>query len=708
MTNGPIYPLFSLPIESEEDVVLARQRAREVAGALAFDTQDQIRIATAVSEIARNGYSYAGGGRIEFRVEGSSAPQLLTIAVRDRGPGIANLEEILSGRYKSKTGMGLGIIGAKRLLDRVDIETSSSGTTVSLKKLLPPRSKLFSGPQLADLAQQLMRDPRRTPMEEARQQNFELVTALGDLRKRQDELEMLNRELEDTNRGVVALYAELDEKAEHLRRADDMKTRFLSNMTHEFRTPLNSILALSKLLLDGLDGPLNDEQRKQVVFIRKGADGLSELVNDLLDIAKIEAGKTTIRSKEFAVADLISALRGMLRPLLLNTAVTLVFEEPPVMLPMISDEAKVSQILRNFISNALKFTEHGEVRVSVRHDPAIDIIEFTVADTGIGIAPADQETIFREFGQVDSHLQQRTRGTGLGLPLTAKLVDLLDGKLTLESEVGKGSTFRASIPRVYSVNTLPMAGLSAPPDDDSRIPVLFVDDDVETLQLYEKYLTGSKFRALPARDLREARFGLRFRPRAIVLDILLAGEDSWPFLAELKSDIATRNIPIMVLTSVEDQHKANALGASAYSVKPIAREVLTRTLTELTTVWNLLVIDDDEATRYVLTRALAELNCFVTEAATGTDGLRTAKEHPPHLIFLDLNLPEMSGVEVLQRLKEDPATASVPVIIYTSRPLDEVLTQELKGGASFVLSKQHYDRDALVTAVRQLLPIGAA
>lgn len=707
MTN-PVFPLFSLPIESEEDVVLARQRARQTAAALSFDGQDQIRLATAVSEIARNAYSYAGGGRIEFRVEGNHAPQLLTITIHDRGPGIKNLEEILAGRYRSQTGMGLGIIGAQRLVDRVDIESSRSGTSVALRKLLPARTELYSGPRLHDIAQELMRDPRRSAMDEVRQQNLELVTALEELRKRKEELETLNRELEDTNRGVVALYAELDEKAEHLRRADDMKTKFLSNMTHEFRTPLNSILALSKLLLDELDGPLNDEQRKQVGFMRKGAEGLSELVNDLLDIAKIEAGKTTIAAKEFSIADLLSALRGMLRPLLLNTSVALVFEEPEDIPPMISDEAKVSQILRNFISNALKFTEEGEVRISVRYDASIDVVEFAVSDTGIGIAPADQETIFREFGQVEHLLQKRTRGTGLGLPITAKLVELLGGRLTLESAVGEGSTFRAVIPRVHSASTAPLPGLVAALEDDSRIPVLFVEDHADTLELYEKYLEGSAFRLLPARDLREARYGLQFRPRAIVLDILLAGEDSWAFLVELKRDPSTRNTPVMVLTAVADQHKAIVLGANSYSLKPVSREDLIRTLTELTTSWSILVIDDDEATRYVLARALAELNCSVVEAATGTEGLEKARGGKPDLVFLDLNLPEIGGVEILQRLKADPATAGIPVIIYTSRPLDDALAQELQGGASLVLSKHHYDRDALITAVRQLLPIGTA
>ncbi|HEY2322125.1 MAG TPA: ATP-binding protein [Thermoanaerobaculia bacterium] len=701
------FPLFSIPVESEEDVVLARQRARQVADALSFDSQDQIRIATAVSEIARNAYSYAGGGIIDFRIDGTTAPQLLQIIVRDRGSGIRNLDEILSGKYHSKTGMGLGIVGARRLLDRVDIESSPKGTTIALKKLLPPRSATYTGPQLQAMVEMLMRDRRRTPMEEVRQQNLELVSSLGDLRKRQDDLEIVNRELEDTNRGVLALYAELDEKAEHLRRADEMKTKFLSNMTHEFRTPLNSILALSKLLLDEMDGPLTEEQQKQVTFVRKAAADLSELVNDLLDIAKIEAGKITVRPKEFHVSDLFSALRGMLRPLLINSSLALSFDDATELPPMYTDEAKVSQVLRNFISNALKFTEEGEIRVSARHDPLIDSVEFAVSDTGIGIAPEDRELIFREFTQVENRLQHRVRGTGLGLPLTKKLVDLLGGKVTLESEFGAGSTFRASFPRVYAPPTAPMAALAESPDDP-RIPVLFVEDNVETLMVYEKFLEGTPFRAMPARNLREARHGLTLRPKVVVLDVLLIGDDTWTLLAELKNDLATRNTPIVVITEVEDQHKAIALGASAFANKPVTREWLVHTLEQLTTKWHILLIDDDEASRYVLSRALGELRCDIAEAGTGMEGLLRSRHHVPDLIFLDLNLPEMSGVEVLQRLKNDPVTANVPVIVYTSRHIDDVLSQELRGKASVVLSKQHYDRDAVVTAVKQLLPLGAA
>jgi CheY-like chemotaxis protein len=355
----------------------------------------------------------------------------------------------------------------------------------------------------------------------------------------------------------------------------------------------------------------------------------------------------------------------------------------------------------------LKFTEEGEIRVTARYDRSNDSVEFSVKDTGIGIAREDQELIFREFAQVENRLQHRVRGTGLGLPLTAKLTELLGGKLTLESEVGVGSTFRAVVPRVYAPPTALLAALAEAPDDP-RIPVLFVEDNVETQMVYEKFLQGSAFRAMPARNLREARHGLTLRPKIVVLDVLLIGDDTWTLLAELKKDSATRNTPIIVITEVEDQHKAIALGASAYAVKPVTREWLLRMLSELTTNWHILLIDDDEASRYVLSRALAELRCDVAEAGTGTEGLLRARNRIPDLIFLDLNLPEMSGVEVLQRLKNDPVTAKVPVIVYTARHIDEILSDELRGKASVVLSKQHYDRDAVVTAVKQLLPMSAA
>ena len=266
-------------------------------------------MATAVSEIARNAFMYAGGGRVEFVVEGRQAPQLLIVRVSDHGPGISDLDAILGGQYRSATGMGIGMLGARRLIDHFDVANRpGAGATVTLGKIFPRRAPLVTPDRLALLADRLARETPRGPLEEVKQQNQELLRTLEELQRRQEELARLNAELEDTNRGVVALYAELDEKADTLRRADEMKSRFLSNMSHEFRTPLNSMLALSRLLLEDAERPLAAEQRRQVSYIRKAADDLTELVNDLLDLAKVEAGKVVVRPAEFDVRDLFAAL----------------------------------------------------------------------------------------------------------------------------------------------------------------------------------------------------------------------------------------------------------------------------------------------------------------------------------------------------------------------------------------------------------------
>lgn len=259
------------------------------------------------------------------------------------------------------------------------------------------------------------------------------------------EAQDLRSELEETNRGVLALYAELDAQAEHLRQATELKSRFLAYMSHEFRTPINSIRSLTRLLLDRVDGPLTEEQEKQVNFIQDNAAEFAEMVDDLLDLAKVEAGRVEISPAWFEMVDLFSALRGMFKPVLTNPAVNLVFEEPQGVPKLYTDDRKLSQILRNFISNALKFTPRGEVRVSVRLEGE-GSVTFSVADTGIGIAPEHLRTLFEDFAQVRSPLQQRLRGTGLGLSLSKKLAELLGGSVDVQSEPGQGSVFTVTIP----------------------------------------------------------------------------------------------------------------------------------------------------------------------------------------------------------------------------------------------------------------------
>nr|WP_272891864.1 ATP-binding protein [Stutzerimonas stutzeri] len=278
---------------------------------------------------------------------------------------------------------------------------------------------------------------------------------MSDLERLRRENESLRAELDETNQGVLALYAELDTQAEQLRQASDLKSRFLSYMSHEFRTPLGSIRSITRLLSDELDGPLSSEQHKQVLFISSAAGELSDMVDDLLDLAKIEAGRITISPAWFDMLDLFSALRGMFRPIVDGNAVDLIFEEPQDMPRLYTDDKKLAQILRNFISNALKFTQQGEVRVSV-HPEGSGEVRFAVSDTGIGIPEELHGNLFEDFVQIDSPLQKRLRGTGLGLSLCKRFAELLGGRVGVESTPGSGSTFFVIIP--VAISTEPVDG----------------------------------------------------------------------------------------------------------------------------------------------------------------------------------------------------------------------------------------------------------
>jgi signal transduction histidine kinase/CheY-like chemotaxis protein len=557
--------------------------------------------------------------------------------------------------------------------------------------------------------------------DELRQQNQELLRLLDELRVRQNELVHANQELEDTNRGVVALYAELDEKADHLRAADQMKTRFLSNMSHEFRTPVSSILALSALLLERSDGELTPEQEKQVRFVRKAAESLLELVNDLLDIAKIEAGKVEVRPVEFEIKNMFSALRGMLKPLLATSSVSLIFDEADHLPTLFTDEGKVSQVLRNFISNALKFTEHGEIRITASIDEVRRTITIAVADTGIGIRAEDQSAIFEEFSQIDSPLQRRVKGTGLGLPLCKKLAVLLGGGVTVESQLGQGSVFRLTIPLEMN-QTGEDVPLSFDPRDltleTSKIPILIVEDHPETRLLYEKYLRNTKYQPISVSGLRDARRFLRqVRPGAIILDIVLKGEDSWHWLAQMKGDEATREIPIVLITTVEDQSKGLVLGADAYQLKPVDPNSLIATLnrfidsrtlvgqsSERQVLPRVLIIDDEESFRYILKKCLADVPCTILEAEDGLVGLEIYRVEQPDLIFLDLTMPRRSGWQFIQDLRESEKPTQIPIVVVTSYALSIEERARLERSSQAIILKSELSESTIQQLMVNIFP----
>lgn len=434
--------ILGVALDSDQDVVLVRQRARQISALLGFSQQDQVRIGTAVSEVARGACHQGPGGRALFQLREDEGRQHLEVLVSGGNGRLA-----AAGEPEIESLRELAIITAHRLMDACEVDPGDAGaSTVTVRKALP-RHEHVTAARLAEIGARLADSPVSNPVHELQLQNQELLATLAELRERQDDLLSLTRELEDTNRGIVALYAEIEDKAERLRRADEMKSRFLSNTSHELRTPLSSIRALAQLLLDRMDGDLTDEQERQVKFIAGAAADLSELVNDLLDLAKIEAGRVETHVEPVVVDNLFRALKGMLRPLVDEARVELIFEPSGIEEPFYSDEGKISQILRNFISNALKFTEQGSVLVFAAHDPEADTIAFAVADTGIGISPDNLQLIFEEFSQIEHPLQRRSKGTGLGLPLCRKLADLLGGRVDVSSTLGVGSTFTLTLPR---------------------------------------------------------------------------------------------------------------------------------------------------------------------------------------------------------------------------------------------------------------------
>ncbi len=698
--------ILTLDLRFERDVVQARQRAREVASYLGFDHQEQIRIATATSEIARNAFRYATGGRVVFAASLASIPQSFQIEVTDRGKGVPQLEQVLAGRYKSQTGMGMGILGTRRLMDNFAIRSGEKGTEVIFAKNLPKGAPALTTDALRKIRTNVTQRDPESPYEEIQQQNAELMKTLSELRSHQEELDLLNRELEDTNRGVVALYAELEDRADYLRRTAELKSAFLSNMSHEFRTPLNSIVSLTRMLGESPENPLGKEQQMEVAYIQNSALDLLELVNDLLDMAKIEAGKLQVRPRTFEINELFGALRGMLKPLLSEASMVLTFEETDGLPTLYTDEGKLSQILRNLVSNAIKFTPKGEVRIRAVLEGE-DRICFSVADTGIGIAEGDLEEIFREFGQVENDLQKKFRGTGLGLPLSQNLASLLGGSITVKSQPGIGSVFSVRILRRWVGEGSGQREFPPIPElDPNRLPVLVLEDNHETQFLYESFLRRSKFQMIGVSSLAEARrFLEKHTPAIIVCDLLIDGRMETGFIHELRERPQTCEVPILAVSTVPEESLSLAAGASLFQLKPIQSETLLDLLHRLSKrerTGRILLIDDQEVARYVLRQFLPQDTYVIMEARSGREGLDMAKANKPDLIFLDLNMADLDGYSLLSALKQDADTSAIPIVIHTSQSPSEALRNRLPG-AFDILYKSALSQDDAEEVVTSLL-----
>ncbi|WP_053232362.1 ATP-binding protein [Sandaracinus amylolyticus] len=527
------------------------------------------------------------------------------------------------------------------------------------------------------------------------------------------ELLRVNHELSESNRGIVQLHDELAQRAEEAATSAEVKSRLVANVSHEFRTPIHSILGLSQLLLDETDGPLTEEQRTQVRFVRSAAEELALLVNDMLDLARLESGIASVRASKFSIGELFETLRGMLRPLLpADSRVQLSIDAPAEDVVLETDRGKIAQVLRNLVTNGIKYTEQGEVRVDVTAS-ATDV-RIAVVDTGMGISPNDLPRVFEEFYRAPAaaHL----RGTGLGLPLSRKLAELLGGAIEVESELGKGSSFTLVLPRVHpEVRTVEEIRARGSVRDPSRQAVLVVEDDRKTIFVYERYLSLAGYQVIPARSIADARALLNeVNPAAIVLDIMLEGETSWEFLSEVKSSPATRDIPVLVVTVMNREQKARALGADEFWLKPLDQDRLLRRLQQIprrSSPTKVLVIDDDPRARYLVRRLLDGTAFGLIEAETGHEGVRLAHDQQPQVIILDFLLEEtpttasgrMTAFDVIDALKSDPRTRPIPVIILSSHALGDAERQRLAQTTESILSKENLSRELAMQRIRDAL-----
>ena len=437
-------PFLTIAIRTEFDVIASRLRARQIAAFCGFTTLDQARIATVVSELARNIFNYAGSGTVEFSVTGDSAPQQLQIDLDDQGPGIANLELILSGRYRSPTGMGLGILSARRLMGRCDIDTGPAGTHVTVARQCPANSPLATPDSLSAMVAQLEALPHNAALSVAQEQNRELTDALTALQARQEELQLATIRLEETNRRVEALNSLLDEKAAALQQADRSKDEFLAILSHELRGPLSAASMAARLLQAADVSPARATQMGEL--ISRQVVHMSTLVEDLLDVSRVSRGLVQIARAPVDLAEVVAAALEQVSPAAQLKGHTLAQALPPEVAMVLGDKVRLVQVLGNLLSNSIRYTQdQGDIAIALERQGNWAIL--TVSDNGAGIDLALIPRLFDLYVQAERSTSRTGGGLGLGLALVKNLVEAHEGTVTASSEgAGRGSVFTVRLP----------------------------------------------------------------------------------------------------------------------------------------------------------------------------------------------------------------------------------------------------------------------
>lgn len=532
-----------------------------------------------------------------------------------------------------------------------------------------------------------------------------------ELQQKGEELTLQNEELRSQTDELRAQQRELEEKNLEIKRANQAKSEFLANMSHELRTPLNSIIGFSEVLGDLSFGDLNEKQKKYVHNIHTSGKQLLQLINDILDLSKVEAGKMGLRYEEFSISEILSGVKTMVKTEVDKKNLSFDMEIDKHLTTINADKQKFGQIMINLLSNAVKFTpKDGKIKVSAKWINGS--VQISVADTGIGIKPEDQERIFSKFQQIDNKTAREYAGTGLGLALTKKFVGMHGGKIWLESEFGKGSTFTFTIPLKPESGTFYKEATSSEAVEKSgKFPlILVVEDDPQSSELLKTYLTQEGYTVATAFNGKDAVAKAKeLKPMAITLDIILPGKNGWKVLAELKEMSETKDIPVIIVSITEERELGFSLGAIDYLIKPINREELIRTLKRhgLTvrpegSPVHILVIDDEPKTVELVSAVLESEGYCVRKAYGGQEGIDLATSQEHDLIILDLMMPKVDGFDVVEELKRHARSKDVPIIISTAKDLTEEDFLRLRGKVESIAQKGKFSKEALLEVIKRI------